>query len=122
MDNHKGQVVEYIVRRNGYSITDLATELNVNRRTVYNYFQNSNLKYDVIYKIGLIIRYDFSKEFPEVLTCNEFEIKNRQTQSLITVDEMKANAEQWKDKYVQLLEDYNEALRARIWDTVKSVA
>ncbi|AMR31719.1 hypothetical protein A0256_09930 [Mucilaginibacter sp. PAMC 26640] len=111
MENHKGQIVEYIVRRNGYSITDLANELKVNRRSIYNYFQNPNLKFDVIYKIGLIVRHDFSKEFPEIFTGEEFEVKNRQAQSFEAVGKMSANAEQWKDKYIRLLEEYNEALR-----------
>ncbi|AMR32351.1 hypothetical protein A0256_13435 [Mucilaginibacter sp. PAMC 26640] len=114
MENHNGQIVEYVVRRNGYSITDLATELNVDRRSIYNYFQNRNLKYDVIYKIGLLLRHDFGKEFPELFNSEQFDIRNRQTQSIITIDKMNANAEQWKDKYIQLLEDYNKALRLRI--------
>ena len=44
MEKHYGQIVEYLVRKNGYSITDLATELDVNRRSIYNYFQNQFLK------------------------------------------------------------------------------
>ncbi|AMR32442.1 hypothetical protein A0256_13915 [Mucilaginibacter sp. PAMC 26640] len=75
MENHNGQIVEYVVRRNGYSITDLATELKVNRRSIYNYFQNRNLKHDVIYKIGLIIRHDFAKEFPDLFNRNSLTLE-----------------------------------------------
>ncbi|AMR30496.1 hypothetical protein A0256_03190 [Mucilaginibacter sp. PAMC 26640] len=114
MGNHHGQIVEYIVRRNGYSITDLASELNVNRRSIYNYFQNPNLKYDIIYKIGITVRHDFSKEFPELFTSEQFEVKKPQNQSFDSVTKTDGDAEQWKDKYIQLLEDYNEALRIRI--------
>jgi AcrR family transcriptional regulator len=113
MEKHYGQIVEYIVRKNGYSITDLATGLNVNRRTIYNYFQNKTVKYDVIYKIGLIVRHDFSKDFPELFTSDQFEINQRQRP---VVDPLASatNSTYWQDKYIQLLEAYNTALTDRI--------
>jgi len=114
MEQHYGQIVEYIVRRNGYSITDLAAALNVNRRSIYNYFQNKYLKYDVIYKIGLIVRHDFSKEFPDLFTSEQFDIKNKQSQKAGPVNEEDGNDVYWQDKYIQLLELYNDELRSRL--------
>lgn len=113
MEKHYGQVVEYIVRRNGYSITDLAEGMDLNRRTLYNYFQSKFLKYDVIHKIGLIVRHDFSKEFPELFKSDQFEIKpvsRPRVSSTVSTDD-----EYWKDKYIQLLETYNKTLDACVF-------
>ena len=114
MEKHYGQIVEYIVRKNGYSITDLATGLNVNRRTIYNYFQNKTVKYDVIYKIGLIVRHDFSKDFPELFTSDQFDINQRPRPMIDSVSNVTAGDSYWQDKYIQLLETYNTALTDRI--------
>lgn len=75
MKEHYGEIVEYVVRKNGVSITELADGLNVNRRTVYNYFQNKFLKQDIILKIGLLIRHDFSRELPELFTASNLKIR-----------------------------------------------
>ncbi|MBD1363090.1 hypothetical protein IDJ77_04635 [Mucilaginibacter sp. ZT4R22] len=116
MEKHYGQIVEYLVRKNGYSITDLATELDVNRRSIYNYFQNPFLKSDIIFKIGRVIRHDFSKEFPELFTPEDFAYSYKQSK-LAVVAVMPPNniaEEIWKDKYLNLLESYNEALLKRL--------
>nr|WP_294941713.1 HTH domain-containing protein [uncultured Mucilaginibacter sp.] len=117
MEKHYGQIVEYLVRKNGYSITDLATELNVNRRSIYNYFQNKFLKSDIIFKIGRVIRHDFSKEFPEFFTTEDFAPNYKQDNLRVVKASLNDNdicEEIWKDKYLALLENYNEALLKRI--------
>jgi AcrR family transcriptional regulator len=108
MNKHYGQIVEYIVRRKGISITDLATELNVNRRTLYNCFGNKYLKAQIIHKIGFIIKHDFSKEFAELFTAEDF--------ALIYAPKIASPSapirEHWKNKYLELLEKYTNVLTA----------
>ncbi|TFF33289.1 hypothetical protein [Mucilaginibacter psychrotolerans] len=117
MEKHNGQIVEYLVRKNAYSITDLAAELDVNRRSIYNYFQNQFLKSDVIFKIGKVIRHDFSKEFPEFFSADDFAPNYKQANhtvlKAISSDNL-VGEEIWKNKYLALLEIYNEALLKRI--------
>ena len=117
MEKHYGQIVEYQVRKNGYSITDLATDLDVNRRSIYNYFQNQFLKSDIIFKIGRVIRHDFSKEFPEFFTSEDFTPNFKPANLKIVEASLNDNfigEELWKDKYLALLESYNEALLKRL--------
>ena len=111
MEKHHGQIVEYIIRKNGYSITDLAAELEVNRRSIYNYFQNRYLKYDVICKIGLIINHDFSKEFPDLFASKKVDLIEENS---ATFGQPGIHSEElyWKDKYIRLLESYNAVLKA----------
>jgi predicted DNA-binding transcriptional regulator YafY len=115
MEKHYGQIVEYLVRKNGYSITDLATELDVNRRSIYNYFQNQFLKSDIIFKIGRVIRHDFSKEFPEFFTPEDFAHSYKQSKLISSAAPVNNIVEEiWKNKYLNLLESYNEALLKRL--------
>jgi AcrR family transcriptional regulator len=108
MKAHYGNIVEYTVRRNGVNIADLARLLKVNRRSLYNWFADENLKIGYIYKIGIAIRHDFSKEFPELFKKEHFDtiahapvptyyerINQRSDDELI-----------WKERYLALLENY----------------
>ncbi|TWR28865.1 hypothetical protein FPZ43_11380 [Mucilaginibacter pallidiroseus] len=113
MEKHYGQIVEFQVRKNGYSLTDLAIELSVNRRTIYNYFENKFLKTEVIFKIGCIIRHDFSIEFPELFTKEDFVLHNNRKHFARQLNRAHSKAivdDPWKDKYLNLLEAYNQVL------------
>jgi hypothetical protein len=107
MDKHNGQIVEYIVRKVGFNISELAKSTDVNRRTLYNWFKQKNLKSSLIFRIGCVIKHDFSKEFPELFTSAEFNVINE----LPTHNHYSyTSAEEeiyWKLKYFTLLEEFN---------------
>jgi lambda repressor-like predicted transcriptional regulator len=104
---HHGQTVEYIIRKRGHNISDLAKSLNVSRRTLYNWFSQPRLRLDIIYSIGNVIGHNFSVEFPEMFLPNQFEAfqKHDLSDELVSV--------KWKDKYMALLEKYNSELLNR---------
>jgi lambda repressor-like predicted transcriptional regulator len=112
MDKHYGQIVEYRVRKNGYCISDLARATNVNRRSIYNWFNQKHLKNEVIYKIGCIIRHDFSQEFPEIFKSEDFKIIHQVPDSQVSYIAKYSSKENeiWKNKYLQLLETFNEMI------------
>jgi hypothetical protein len=109
MGKHNGQIVEYIVRKVGFNISDLAKGTDVNRRTLYNWFKQKDLKSNLIFRIGCVIKHDFGKEFPELFTNGEFNIlnelqrPNQSHQSNISREE----ESYWKFKYFNLLEEFN---------------
>ena len=110
---HYGQIVEKIVRRNGHSISDVARLANVNRRSVYNWFNQRQLKPEIIYRIGCVINHDFSEELPELFTPEDFQKGFKRTSFLNGVSyetEVSENKQVWKDKYIELLERYNNLL------------
>jgi len=111
MEKHFGEIIEKVIRRNGYNISEVAKLMNVNRRSIYNWFAQPKLKAEVIFKIGCVLRHDFSKEFPELFSSEEFERafeEKKQHALMATVEHEKVNF--WKDKYIQLLEEYNQIL------------
>jgi predicted transcriptional regulator len=116
MDLHYGQIVEKRVRRSGFSITELARNTKVNRRSVYNWFNQKKLNIVIIHRIGCAMDYDFSIDFPELFTTHDFNeakfnknLQRNETENSVLHD----NGENWKDKYVQLLEKYNTLLKSK---------
>lgn len=98
-ETHRGCIVAGIVRKNNFSIKLLAEKLNISRNTVYNKFKEQDLSYDIIVRIGDIIRYDFSLDFPEIKASIGLETRNQ-------------ISELWhlEQKYTRLLEKYNNLL------------
>ncbi|AMR32443.1 hypothetical protein A0256_13920 [Mucilaginibacter sp. PAMC 26640] len=111
MEKHDGHILEYVVRKNGISITDLAKEMDVHRRTIYNLFQQKDLKKSLILVVGQTIKYDFSIEFPEYFTPDDF-APDSFNKKLTNINSSTSNddSDKWKDKYIRLLEAYNELL------------
>ena len=68
MLQHRGEILEAVIRKSGYSIKVLAKRLGVSRNTIYNKFKEYDLSYDFIVRVGDIIRYDFTYEYPEIKT------------------------------------------------------
>jgi hypothetical protein len=112
METHQGHIVEKIIRRNGHSITDIARQSEVNRRSVYNWFNQRRLKPDVIIKIGRLINHDFSKELPDLFTSDDFVNGPKKILSVGLMDSEQEiiTVNHWKDKYIDLLERYNNLI------------
>ncbi|MBE9583011.1 hypothetical protein IM792_00980 [Mucilaginibacter sp. JRF] len=103
--SHYGQLVEHAVRKRGVSLTELALELGVNRRTIYNWFEAPFLKSNVIYRIGISINHDFSVEFPHYFTAEMFSNERMRTSNNANTNNTASG--DWKNKYIDLLEKYN---------------
>jgi AcrR family transcriptional regulator len=110
MNAHHGQLIEYTIRRNGYSISDLARELCINRRSIYNYFKSPKIRHDVLLSIGKILRHDFSRELPGVFTQAEINHMNNPVKEFKYPEFISAETDEYKEKYLSLLEKYNDLL------------
>ena len=99
MRQHRGEILERVIRRSGYSIKALADRLGVSRNTIYNKFREHDLSYDFILRVGDIIHYDFTYDYPEIKTT-------------VKTDKDQHAAELWRleQKYTRLLERYNKLL------------
>ncbi|GGE63920.1 putative ATPase subunit gpP of terminase [Pedobacter psychrotolerans] len=111
MELHHGQTVERIIRRNGYSIAELARIIKVNRRSVYNWFNQRHLKPEIIFRIGSVLNHDFSSEFPSLFVKGETIGKSTIHYTESAENPSGLEDANWKDKYIDLLEKYNELLQ-----------
>jgi hypothetical protein len=112
MSQHQGQTVERLLRREGHSLSEVARLLNVNRRSLYNWFNQAVLKQEIIYKIGHVMMHDFSVEFPEHFKPADFVFKNKPSASLedykIKQPLQQASQESplWRERYMELYPSY----------------
>jgi hypothetical protein len=116
MSKHQGQTVEKVLRRDGHSISEVARIMNVNRRSIYNWFNQPALRQEIIYKIGHGIMHDFSVEFPELFKPADFVFKSKPSASLEEYKRQEPSwqesneSAQWKEKYMELLPKYKKLL------------
>jgi len=108
---HRGEIVEKAVRESGYSITRLASKLGKSRRWMYLAFENHNLSIDLVLQIGLIIHHDFSAEIKELAAYTHGRVLHQAvSETGKALIKPEAEAEHWKNKYLELLEKYNQLL------------
>lgn len=105
---HRGEIIKEAVYKSGYPITELAKRLGKSRRWMYLMFENSNVSLDLILQIGKIIHYDFTEEIKEF---NPHQNTFNEPVTDFTKEELQS--EYWKNKYLKLLEEYNELLKKR---------
>lgn len=103
MTTHHGEIVERVVRRSGMSLSEIARKTNVNRRSIYNWFQQAKLQPEIIIKIGLVLNYDFSNDFPGYPQIRAYKTLSKEV-------ETSDSYYYWLWKYVELLEKYNKLL------------
>ena len=102
---HRGEIIKDAVYNSGFPITELAKRLGKSRRWVYLLFENPAISLDLIMQIGHIIHVDFTqtiKEFSPITTTQE-------PSSMYRLEEH--DAHYWKNKYLNLLEEYNALLK-----------
>jgi hypothetical protein len=75
------------------------------------------LSLDVICKIGFVIGHDFSNEFPEEFAKTNNDLTGDSLAETQNASEQTPNAiYYWMDRYIKLLEKFNEVLSHEIKD------
>jgi plasmid maintenance system antidote protein VapI len=107
---HKGEIIEKAVRDSGYSITRLAERMDRSRRWVYQIFESRIVPVDYILAIGKIIHHDFTEEIKELQTYKMSITKHMTSDQAQSFGNEKGEVEYWKNKYLAVLEKYNDLL------------
>ena len=104
---HRGEIIRKAVYNSGYTITEIAKSLGKSRKWMYLMFENSNVSLDMVLQIGKIIHYDFTDEI------KEFNPSSNASKPYTPYEKEKQDTEYWKNKYLKLLEEYNELLKKK---------
>lgn len=105
---HRGEIIKKAIYKSGYPITELAKRLDKSRRWVYLMFENNNVSLDIVLQVGKIIHYDFTEEIKEF---NPYQ--NAVDEPSVDYQKNESQEEYWKNKYLKLLEEYNELLKKK---------
>lgn len=103
---HRGEIIKNAVYQSGYSITALTKKLGKSRRWMYLLFENANVSIATIIEIGDIIHYDFSKDIKDLKRPSHV-----LQESNLIYQYPEDSVAYWKDKYLKLLEEYNQLLK-----------
>ena len=107
---HRGEIIKKAIYQSGMSITLIAKKIGKSRRWMYQMFENNNVSLDLILEIGDVIHYDFSDEIREI----NYTKGNLQDNSIPPYGKpANEEAEFWKNKYLNLLEEYNQLLKKK---------
>jgi len=68
--NNRGQYVRDKIKSQGFTIGQVAQDINKTPTTLSNYFKNPELTWKVINIIGESIGYDFVKDYPELAAAS----------------------------------------------------
>jgi len=107
---HKGEIIEKAVRESGHSITKLAQKMGKSRRWVYQIFDSAVVPIDYIIEIGKIIHYDFSQDIKGIKMYGSDWPSASVDDPRFSGKASSEEAEIWKEKYMALLEKYNDLL------------
>ncbi|MBC7758624.1 MAG: TetR/AcrR family transcriptional regulator [Phormidesmis sp. FL-bin-119] len=102
-NKHMGEALEMIIRRRGWNISELAKSIGADRRSFYYWFKQEELKESVLQRISEVVDYDLSLDFPS------FSPHSPEIQKFTELVQPQQNT-YWKDKYVDLLEQYSKLL------------
>lgn len=101
MQKHRGQILEAVVRKSGYTIKCLTEKLGISRNTIYHKFREHDLSYDFIVRVGDAIHYDFTDDYPEINT--RVDLVDRAQHAI--------ELQRLERRYTLLLEHYDKLLR-----------
>lgn len=112
---NRGSVAEQALIRSGLAKGLVAEKLHIDRRTLYNRLQRPDLEYDFIIRLYDVLRLDVTEDFPELGKY----IENEDVTEAIVEDKVSKaeldscldEVDKWKNKYIQLLEEYNQVLK-----------
>ncbi len=107
---HAGEIIKKAVESQGFKHGALATRLGISRQSLYNLYENVDVDLTMIIKIGAILNHPFD----ELLRRPEY--RNDPRVSLASepsIDDLKAEIDNWKNRYIALLESVTEILTAR---------
>jgi AcrR family transcriptional regulator len=94
-----GELLERAIRRKGLNITEIASALNVTRRTLYNWFKQKVIDKDTMERLSSIVTY-------EAMSNNyKTRISNINDHQVPVKDEA-----YWQDRYIDLLERYSSLI------------
>jgi hypothetical protein len=113
MQKHRGEIVNEKVQKSGMKLKTITEGMDISRPTWYSWMDDPNLGYDKILAIGKIINYDFSQDFPDLAPqaiAKEPDADYKKT----TLPECLRERDEWKDIYINLLEQYNQVLMGEL--------
>lgn len=110
---HRGEIVEKVARSSGIAISEIAKKMKYERTAPYQHFKKKDLDYGIILSYGKVLKHDFSKEIPEIVDFISTVSEPLEDYNTLSLSEALKQRDNWRDKYLTLLEKYTELLEGK---------
>lgn len=105
---HKGEYLNWIVRKKGIKIKFLTALAGYDRTTFYNHIKDPNLPYTVLSRYGEVLNHNFSEDYPEFK-----DPARTHADQIYSLEEMEKDRDKWKHKYEVVFELLNKCMEGR---------
>lgn len=109
----RGQVLATAVEATGLNKQKVAVKAGYSRSSYYKHIREPLLGYHILIAYGRAIKHDFTEEFPD-MPKYVLEDPEENYGKPVSIEEVTRQRDQWKDKYLELLERYNYLIEQRI--------
>ncbi len=109
----RGQLLAVAVEATGLNKEEVAKKAGYSRSAYYKHIENPELDYSILIAYGKAIKYDFSDELPDMpryMLEEPDEIYGKPK----TLEDALKMLDQWKNKYLELLEKYKAIIEEKI--------
>jgi transcriptional regulator with XRE-family HTH domain len=109
----RGQILAAAVEATGLNKEDVAKKAGYSRSAYYKHVENPNLDFYILMAYGKAMKHDFTDEFPEMpkyLLEEPDEIYGKPK----NLDDAIKMLDQWKNKYLELLEKYKQLMEEKM--------
>jgi len=111
---HRGEIVAAIVAKSGVKLSQLHRALGISRPTLYRRFEDPNLDFDFIKRVGQLIYHDFAEDFRELAApASSLAAEPAPGYALDSLDDCKNKLLHVYGLYAELQEKYNALLNER---------
>ena len=110
---NRGQVLATVVETTGLTKEEVANKAGYTRSAYYKHKEDPNLDYHILIAYGKAIKYDFTEEFPDMPKYMLEEPEETYGKPKTMEDALRL-IEQWKNKYLELLEKHNKLIEERM--------
>lgn len=94
----RGERLRDVIKQSGMTVSFIASKLKITRSTIHTWMNDDELDFKKIKKIGDVINYDFSKDFPEMKSEAPWLISSNTNERII---ELEKQLKFWQDQFYQ---------------------
>lgn len=110
ISRHRGEVLKDTVDRSRRKKEVVAKAAGYTRAAYYIHIKERDLPDHILEAYGRALGVDFSEQFPEMRPYMEEPTVEYKS---LTSEELMAERDHWKNKYIELLEQFNKLLREK---------
>jgi AcrR family transcriptional regulator len=102
---HRGKLLERVVKSSAMPVKQVVSAMHLSRMSFYNHVKDKDLSLAVLQGYGRAMGYDFSRDLTDIR-----DVEQILGIEPLTLEEAILQADAWRDRFFQLLEEFHAYL------------